>query len=83
MNPADELRMIADKLLYEDIELYELCNKLKSIADAITPKRKEYPGPWEAQDKYIVHSATEQLIMIAKNKYEARNMCELHNLYYS
>lgn len=83
MNPADELRMIAERLPYEDMELYELCATLKRIADAIKPQRREYPGHWEAQDCYVVHSATEQVILIAKNKYEASNMCELHNRYYT
>lgn len=83
MNPADELRMIATQLPYKPVTMEELSAQLLRIADALKPQKKEYPGPWEAQDKYIVHSATEQVIMIAKNKYEARNMCELHNLYYS
>lgn len=83
MNPIDELRMIAERLPYEDMELYELCAKLKQIADALKPQRREYPGHWEAQDCYVIHSATERVILIAKNKYEASNMCELHNRYYT
>lgn len=82
MNPADELMDIAERLPFEDMELYELCDKLKQIAEKVKPKRREYPGYWEAQDRYVVHSATEQVIMIAKSKYEASNMCELHNRYY-
>lgn len=83
MNPIDELREIAERLPYDDVELYELCNKLNRIADALKPQRREYPGHWEAQDCYVIHSATEQVILVAKNKYEASNMCELHNRYYT
>lgn len=82
MNPIDELRMIATQLPYKPVTTEELSAQLLRIADAMKPQRREYPGHWEAQDRYVIHSATERVILIAKNKYEASNMCELHNRYY-
>ena len=83
MNPTDELRMIATQLPYKPMTPDELSAQLLRIADALKPQRREYPGHWEAKDSYVVHSATERVILIAKNKYEASNMCELHNRYYT
>lgn len=83
MTPSDELRMIAAQLPYRQVNIQELCDQLNRIADKVTPKRRAYPGHWEAIDTYVVDSATETLILIAKNKYEASNLCELHNRYYA
>lgn len=83
MNPADKLRMIATQLPYKPVNLEELSTQLLSIADALGSQCREYPGHWESVDCNVVHSATEQIILIAKNKYEASNLCELHNRYYT
>lgn len=82
MNPSDELRMIAARLPYSTVDMLSLCQQLNRIAESIQVQPKSYPGYWESRDCEVVESTTEQIVLIAKNKYEASNICELHNRYY-